>query len=123
MSGTPLLRIETSGAEAEQIILELCGTVDAQLAYRAGVLLSTAVETGGRQVIVDLSEASTSTALLGQMIEQVRAELRPLGGWLLVIDPPEAPVGLKNELNVAFRAYRHATGGLPRRARDLTSSE
>jgi len=109
MSGTPLLRIETSGAEAEQVVLELCGTVDAQLAYRAGVLLSTAVETGGRQVIVDLSEASPSTAMLGQMIEQIRAELGPLRGWLLVIDPPDAPAEAENELSEAFRAYRRAT--------------
>jgi hypothetical protein len=110
-AGTPVLRIETGGPDSEHVVLELCGTVDAQLAYRAGVLLWSAVETGGRQVIVDLSEACISTALLKKTIEQVRRELRRMRGCLLVIDPPQSPVGSRSDLGEAFRAYRRAADG------------
>jgi hypothetical protein len=124
-AGTPVLRIETRGPNAEHVVLELTGTVDTQLAYRAGILLRSAVEIGGRQVIVDLSEACPNTALLGQTLEQVRRELRPMRGCLLVIDPPQSPVESGSDLSEAFRAYRRATHGAPassRRVRELASS-
>jgi hypothetical protein len=121
----PVLRIETSGPNAEHVVVELSGMVDTQLAYRAGILLRSAVEIGGRQVIVDLSEACSNTALLGQMLEQVRRELRPMRGCLLVIDPPESPVETRSDLSEAFRAYRRATHGAPessRQGRELAPS-
>jgi anti-anti-sigma regulatory factor len=106
----PVFALTQQGANT---VMELRGRVDTGAAGLLEAHLRTTVAAGARQVIVDLTEAEDVPADVAAVLARTRADLRLLGGRLLVLGQEEHEAALGRGLIEAFAAYREVVGPHP----------
>jgi anti-anti-sigma regulatory factor len=106
-------RIRTEFRREDEAHVTVTGPVDRTAAEVVATVLRAMLDTGARQVLVDLAQVDGCDPALTLYLEHERRRLRTLGGWLVVDGSPATLRHDTATLGEIFRVYRHVAEPAP----------
>jgi anti-anti-sigma regulatory factor len=102
-------RIRTEFRREDEAHVTVTGPVDRAAAEVVATVLRAMLDTGARQVLVDLARIDGCDPALTAYLEHERRRLRALGGWLVVDGSPATLRHDTASLGEIFRIYRRVS--------------
>lgn len=99
-------RISTDRRREDEALVTVTGPVDRAAAERVATVLRAMLDTGARQILVDLARVDGCDPALTVYLEHERRRIRALGGWLVVDGSPATLRHDTATLGEIFRVYR-----------------